>query len=855
MNRRFKSYSVLVGVVVGLFMMLTFTPSSSALVSAQGLQQIVELEVEAGFGADAYYRPNMWLPLRVTIANNGSALTGNLLVRPETSGDALINTFSTPVDLPAGSNQVLFLYISADNTNRPLRVELLNEENRVISDKDVSLTNLQTRQRLYVVVTGATAGSVIDLRAVHTGGNEAFQANWNLENIPDRAPALDAIDVMVFNDIDTATLSPAQRGAITQWVNTGGHLIVTGGTAWEGTAEAFESLLPLIPTDRDILDNSTPISELGGDYRAELVGQFSIATGELTDDALILAQTADDIPLVARRPHGNGSVSYLAFDPNEQPFQSWTNRIDLWWTLLSSVDVHPSWTNGFADWDRAQTASEILPGLDLLPPILTLLGFLLGYIVLVGPVNYAILSYINRRDWAWITIPILIVIFSIVARAIGVDLRGNKATLSRISVVQSWADNDTAQVDQLIGLLAPRRGTYSLGVEDDRLLRPLPTDGSSSGIGANTLVNVNIEQTTTFEATEFPIDASFIANFTASGVTPAPDISGQVTLVYGRDENSEFETIQGAVRNDTDFTLFEPTILARGLTFQLGDELESGDIRTFEGLRLTREASSPSSPLEVSTGDDNPFLVTTSSSFFNTNTDYERRSNDSVIDIMAGDFENAGIRISFDDDAETQTRQRKQAFLQSFIIDQFGSTSRGNRVYLVGWGEDAPLDEVIGGADWTALDTTLYVIELNVAVDNPNRRVLVSRDQFSWVATQRDGASAVGAYAIGLFGASELTYRFTPLPSAILSEVEELTVILDRTNPTSSLVEMAIWNWREHEWDTLNMFNVQEVTLDDSNNLALYLGPLNTVQLRVRRPDTGGSARINQIAIEQLGQF
>ena len=54
---------------------------------------------------------------------------------------------------------------------------------------------------------------------------------------------------------------------------------------------------------------------------------------------------------------------------------------------------------------RSSGAVANLPSLAL-PPITGLLVLLFGYIILVGPVNYLVLSRLDRREWAWITVPV-----------------------------------------------------------------------------------------------------------------------------------------------------------------------------------------------------------------------------------------------------------------------------------------------------------------------------------------------------------------------------------------------------------------------------------------------------------------
>ena len=65
-----------------------------------------------------------------------------------------------------------------------------------------------------------------------------------------------------------------------------------------------------------------------------------------------------------------------------------------------------------ADDQTIVAAVSNLPSLAL-PPIGGLLVLLFGYIVLVGPVNYLVLRRLDRREWAWFTVPALIVVFTV----------------------------------------------------------------------------------------------------------------------------------------------------------------------------------------------------------------------------------------------------------------------------------------------------------------------------------------------------------------------------------------------------------------------------------------------------------
>jgi hypothetical protein len=794
-------------------------------------------------GYDSYFRENDWMPLLVRISNHGSDMVGRLVVRPETSGSAVTNTYSVPITLPAGSDKSAFIYITARSLAQTLRVEFLDNEDLVYASSDVAVRPVLPQDLLYAVITTSTAGS-IDLSGVTLGDSKAFQANWQVENIPDKPDALAALDLLMFTDVDSGPLTPDQRQAISSWVAAGGHLIVTGGPNWQATAAGLTDLLPLIPKGNQTIKDVSSLSALTGQNQT-LPGEALVATGDLQPNALILAQ-ADNIPLIARRFYGAGTVDYLALDPNTTPLRGWKGLNDLWFTLGTTVNPRPSWSRGFNDWDEATNAIQTLPGVNLLPQVLALCFFLGAYIALVGPVNYLILARFNRREWAWVTIPVLIVVFSVAAYVFGFNLRGNEVTLSELSVVQSWHDLDQARIDQLVGLLSPRRANYSLAVTDSRLLRPVP-QSALGGLFANspTESNTDIRQTNVFNANNFPVDASFIASFSASGALLKPAISGRATLTYAPD--GKMQNIRGSVRNDSDQTLSDPVILVRGYALRLDKPLKPGDVATFQHdeVLLSGEGQAAPAALEA------PFDVTNSITYgFRASS--QLNTDQTATDILGEDvFDALARNRAFPTTTEQQEAERRQSFLRSFILDQFGSTSRGNRAYLVGWSDSNPAAFEVQGANWHTQDTTLYIVDLQVDFTPPAQTVTVSADQFMWVTKQRSGlASFNGPSRIRLTPGDEVIFRFTPLPNAVLSRVNEVALLFDQAS-TFRRIPLQIWDWQAQSWVDIET-DQERFTISSP---AKYLGPQNSVQIRLYLDAAGGYLDIGSIAVEETGRF
>jgi len=815
----------------------------AGFVQAQDSSASVSLSVEAGF--DGTFRENDWIPLYIHVSNDGAGLEGRLIVRPETSSSSVRDSYSVPISLPTGAQKSVFLYITAESFASEIRVEMITNDGVVAAVEPAKVRSVQSRDQIHVVVTQSASGA-LDLSSVHDGGYNGYQSNWRVENIPDREAALQAVNTLVFSDVDSGTLSAGQKQAITDWVAQGGHLLVTGGVDWQSTANGLIDLLPIKPDNSKTLDNLTPLAKwlhFGGDQLAQ---QTVVATGTLQTGARVLASSSDGTPLIIRRALGAGTVDYLTATPSALPLRGWGGLGEMWLALASSVNPKPGWSYGVADWDQVSNAVNILPGVNLLPDILPLIGFLALYIALIGPLNYIVLNRINRREYAWITIPIFIVLFSALAWTFGFNLRGSEVTLSRMSIVQSWADTERANVQQIVGLLSPRRTQYSLSNSGDSFLRTVPrANGANTLLGGNIISSTSIEQANIFKAVDFPVDASFIAGFEGDTTIAKPKISGDVTLITDG-ENGQ-QTMRGSVRNDSDQTLNGAAVLVRGQAFRIEKPITPGDVVPFE-ITLPGEGLPSPSPLAYTFGDSNSF----NGRFYS----YYSDTSKSIEDILGGQLSILNNSYSYrklDGSIEQQEFFRRTMFLIGLIDEPYKElTGRGNHAYLTGWTDKAPLDTTVEGSTLKTIDTTLMLIQLDVKDTVPQGNTVITADQFTWFAQSRSSLADVGPIDISFNPGDEAVLRFTPLPDAVLKQVNELRIYVDRNQNTNRNITLQVWNWDTAQWEDQATSSGNQIII---SNPARYIGPENAVQIRLSADAFGGYPRLNNLSIEQMGLF
>ena len=165
-------------------------------------------------------------------------------------------------------------------------------------------------------------------------------------------------------------------------------------------------------------------------------------------------------------PAATASVTLIGFDPTAKWLADGTGAENLWRRVLP-----PRSSSGLVLFDDSQLVGAVsqLPSLAL-PPIGGLIALLIAYIALIGPINYLVLRRLDRREWAWVTMPVLIVVFAVGAYGFGAALRGSDVLVNEVALVRGspGATDGTAQV--YVGVFSPSRGSYQVSVPGGALL-------------------------------------------------------------------------------------------------------------------------------------------------------------------------------------------------------------------------------------------------------------------------------------------------------------------------------------------------------------------------------------------------
>lgn len=505
-----------------------------------------------------HVRVGSWMAIEVDVENGGPPITGELRLAGGSQGRT---RFGVAVDLPTGSRQAHVLYVQPPSFGDKLDIALIASDGRTVVSKKVPFVLHDPGQLLVGIVADRPDKIVEGFRLGGDQGNlPPATAILAPEDLPERVEAWGALDRLIWQDVDTARLSPAQVGAMRGWLAGGGRLVVVGGTAGPATLAGLpDEILPYRPT-ATIDAPAETLRSLLGNIPVDAVAVPALAGSAGAGRTLA---TVGDRVIAAERRYGNGAVAIVGVDPTVSWIAASKASDALWRSLVpgrsGSGDVSGT------DDSFMVSAVASLPSLAL-PPIGGLIILLFGYILLIGPINYLVLRRLDRREWAWLTMPVLIVGFAVGAYAFGAALRGGDVLINEVAVVRGAPDVEEGMGSVYVGIFSPNRGDYQVRVPGGALLSaPVSSElngGPDAGAGA-----LDLLQGEPSRVRDLAIGFGSLRTILAETPLPVPKLTADLKLDGG--------TLVGSVTNGSTKKLQNVAIVLGGNTAVLGD-LEPG---------------------------------------------------------------------------------------------------------------------------------------------------------------------------------------------------------------------------------------------------------------------------------------
>src|SRR5687768_15750011 len=183
-----------------------------------------DLRLEGRALLGGHVRPGAWVAVIVHVENDGPTIAGELRIRSSQQGRS---QYGRVVELVNGARQDHTLYAQTALFGSRLNIDFVSDGQTLVT-REVQVKSHAAYAPIVALVAERPEG-------IQAGVNEGA-LNPNLQaptvitlgvaDLPERVEAWSAIDRLVWQDVDAATMTEGQKEALRLWLGAGGRLVI-----------------------------------------------------------------------------------------------------------------------------------------------------------------------------------------------------------------------------------------------------------------------------------------------------------------------------------------------------------------------------------------------------------------------------------------------------------------------------------------------------------------------------------------------------------------------------------------------------------------------------------------------------
>jgi hypothetical protein len=464
-------------------------------------------QIEATYALRGMVRPGAPAALAVTITSD-RILAADLVVRVSTEQGPLV--VSTPVEVPGGSKKRFLVVVPAAAVDD---VRLLSR-NKVVGSTVPIRAGESTTEIVGVLVPTEKEIPPLEHVRLEPVARDADVVAVPQELLDLGSGALGPLTHLVVDARLAPGFSPRQRETVLAFAANGGELVVAAG------AEKDLAFLPAAWRGAG-----------GGSVRRTISGA-GVTTVALASYGSAQWGEKGAMWLRTIRPFGRAALATQPFEGSQ---------------YLSALAETGARSGSRVAW---------------------LLTFVLAYVAIAGPVNFFVLARLRRRELAWITVPVLAVLFAGGAYVAGRGVRSGPVLQAAGIAVY---DNGVDRTSFAFGLMSRGGGIEQLQLNGDWIMSPLSSPDFFGPFRAS-LPKLTPGRDHATASFDLPVGGVGTAIARRTRVRSAPQAG---TLTW---DGSSFS---GAVANTTPFTL------QRARVFVGDDRIDAGTLEPGEQTKVT----------------------------------------------------------------------------------------------------------------------------------------------------------------------------------------------------------------------------------------------------------------------------
>ena len=390
--------------------------------------------------------------MQVTVANSGEDFTGTVQV-VFTGSNTANCAYNTKITLPAQGIKQFTIHITdtvADTDRGVCGLKFLDESGTLLQSIELKnvFGNALTELPVGILSEEPTGFSYLEAKGERLSVRDGYYPVKLMEvNENTLRQELDGLFFLVIDQYDVSSLGEENIRAIEDWVKGGGWLMIGTGAYGEKTLSGFdENFLNLsvssvsAPGEENALSRTADAEEYYYyDYTADGVDFTKMAVAELDNNITDqdFYESAENPAITVYWKRGAVSVYYCSLGDGElQKLRSSTASM-----MYRELTVDHYSHSRYSGWEYIrEDALSFIDHANTNVDFTGLKVMITLYVVLVGPVLYLVLRKCKKREWYWVCVPALSVLFIVIVYFFGLGSRVNEAKV--YSVTAQGAEED-----------------------------------------------------------------------------------------------------------------------------------------------------------------------------------------------------------------------------------------------------------------------------------------------------------------------------------------------------------------------------------------------------------------------------
>ncbi len=389
-------------------------------------------QVKITSGIEGKFRALKYIPVNVEVTSSEKDFNGEIEIRTLGNYTTTYDAYSREVSINQGETANVSIPIKMLEGSSKISVNLV-ENGKVLYEKKSLISNGRvTESNLFMGIL------TDDPTALAYTGSVSFETTMGFKGVIEKVQLdekiigenslnIDGLDVIIINNYNMSNLKNEQYTSLSAWVNKGGTLVIGAGANDSKTINSIDSNFLNIKSKGNKEENIKVVDE-----------NLNLIISDLEVNDGIVRIGNSESPLAYSVDKGNGEILITTFDLGLEPFISSKDSKKFITSLLSDAanKVFETNMNGgyYQGYYRISELTRTIP-INEVVGVNSLIFVISAYVIIISIVIYIVLKKLNKRDFAWIAIPLASILFTLIIYFMGSKTRVNDIVLNQNNII------------------------------------------------------------------------------------------------------------------------------------------------------------------------------------------------------------------------------------------------------------------------------------------------------------------------------------------------------------------------------------------------------------------------------------